>query len=71
MELLCLLRRVQKMAGNVHMENDLAVLGDEWAPREDTMRIIDRFIRPYIGHNATVAEIGSGGGNILGILQSS
>lgn len=55
---------VQRMASNVGMQNDLSTLGDEWAPRDHTMNIINSFIYPYINDNSIVAEIGVGAGRI-------
>ena len=54
--------RVQKMASNVGMDEDLRVLGDEWAPRDDTIEIIRQFIVPHLTYSMRVAEIGVGGG---------
>lgn len=42
----------------------LEVLGDEWAPQEDTERVVREWIWPHIGPSSQVAEIGSGGGRI-------
>jgi len=55
---------VLKMASNVGMSDDLDCLGDEWAPRSDTLEIINNFIYPYIDNSSIVAEIGVGGGRI-------
>eukprot|EP01036_Dinobryon_divergens_P041583 gene41583-55127_t len=55
---------VQKLAENVSMENDLQALGDEWAPRQDTLEVVSLYIYPNIKSNFKVAEIGVGGGRI-------
>ncbi len=55
---------VQKMASNVHMENDLKVLGDEWSTRQDKDFIFNHFILPYLHNDYKVAEIGVGGGTV-------
>lgn len=55
---------VQKMANNVGMKDDLKVLGDEWASREDTTYIIENYIYPFIHQSFKIAEIGVGGGRI-------
>ena len=53
---------VKKMAKQVCMEEDLQTVGDEWAPRKDTLEIIQSYIMPFITNESTVAEIGVGGG---------
>lgn len=40
------------------------MIGDEWAPRQDTIYIIENFILPFVSLSSTVAEIGVGGGRI-------
>ncbi len=52
------------MANDVNMNEDLQCIGDEWAPRRDTLEAIHDFIIPYITCNDIVGEIGVGGGRI-------
>ena len=40
------------------------MVGDEWAPRQDTAHIIASYILPYVCSSSCVAEIGVGGGRI-------
>ena len=61
--------RVQKMASANGMGSDLVMLGDEWAPRKDTLEIIESFIVPFITTSNVVAEIGVGGGAHFGTGQ--
>lgn len=53
------------MADDVSMGTDLQGIGDEWAPRDHTMRVISDCIFPYIQDSFVVGEIGVGGGNML------
>lgn len=52
------------MASAVNMTDDLQVIGDEWAPRNHTLKVIEDFILPYVHSESVVAEIGVGGGRI-------
>mmetsp|Transcript_1414 Transcript_1414/g.1849 ORF Transcript_1414/g.1849 Transcript_1414/m.1849 type:complete len:308 (-) Transcript_1414:645-1568(-) len=52
---------VKTMAKGINVQ----VLGDEWAPIEDTQRVLDEWLKPLLSiDNVQVAEIGSGGGRI-------
>jgi SAM-dependent methyltransferase len=42
----------------------IQLLGEEWGPPEDVDDVVDRFIRPYIGPQSVIGEIGVGGGRI-------
>ena len=46
------------------METDIQSLGDEWAPRKDTVEVIETFIKPNISLASIVIEIGVGGGKM-------
>ncbi len=44
------------------------ILGEEWAPPEHTRFIFERFAEPYLHPEATVVEIGPGGGKFSRLL---
>ncbi len=63
--------RLQEMADNVFMREDLVGIGDEWAPRVHTMRVIEDCIFPYVDDRSVVAEIGVGGGTSIRFIVPS
>lgn len=63
--------RLKKMAEDVSMRGDLQAIGDEWAPREHTMRVIADCIHPYVQESFVVGEIGVGGGKLRWIWHNS
>ena len=45
-------------------EQHIRLVGDEWGTPDDVERVLDDFVFPYLRADATVAEIGIGGGRI-------
>ena len=45
-------------------EQHVHLVGDEWGTPEDVERVLEDFVFPYLHDDATVAEIGIGGGRI-------
>jgi 2-polyprenyl-3-methyl-5-hydroxy-6-metoxy-1,4-benzoquinol methylase len=39
-------------------------LGDEWSGPQDVIEVVERYIEPFIGPDAVVGELGSGGGRL-------
>jgi SAM-dependent methyltransferase len=39
-------------------------LGDEWSGPDDLTEVLARYVQPYLGPDAVVGELGSGGGRI-------
>lgn len=46
----------------------LGYLGDEWGRKQDVLRIVDEYIRPYVATSSVVGEIGSGGGRVSALV---
>mmetsp|Transcript_23380 Transcript_23380/g.70042 ORF Transcript_23380/g.70042 Transcript_23380/m.70042 type:complete len:288 (-) Transcript_23380:16-879(-) len=55
-------------AGNRDAREPLDAVGDEWAPRAHTRRVIDEWLLPLCGPRKACAEIGSGGGRVAALV---
>lgn len=47
----------------------VGVLGDEWAPRDETERVFKEWMEPYCKAQSSVLEIGSGGGRVAKLVS--
>lgn len=56
------------MASDVSMDHQLASVGDEWAPREHTIEVIQHFIFPHVSASSVVGEVGVGGGTYSDLI---
>jgi len=55
-------------AGNRDEKEALASVGDEWAPRAHTARVVDEWILSEVTETTRCAEVGSGGGRVASVV---
>ena len=59
---------VRDMAAGTRAAGPLECVGDEWAPRSHTERVVDEWLGPLLGADVVAAEVGSGGGRIARLV---